>query len=57
MVNKKVVTPTNISTNYEEICATMDDLRYHNQTLEDSVFHFQHQKEDDPLEETKVMYP
>lgn len=45
MVNKKVATLTNSSFGdedaMEEMCSTMDDLRRHNQILEDNVLHIQ----------------
>lgn len=63
MVNKKAATLVCEEFDGEEsltvqICAAMDDLRHHNQTLEDNIPHIhKHQKQTNTMDELEVLDP
>lgn len=61
-MNNKVATLANNNTNDDEkmtkMCAAMDDLHQHHQTLEDNVLHIQQRyQEADPLVKDEVLVP
>lgn len=63
MVNKKATTSVYKESNDEEsftveICAAMNDLRHHNQSLEGNIPHIHKlQKETDMVDELEVLDP